>query len=76
MGLTQGAGIDFYRPGKPADNANIEVFNEHLRAECLNVPWSLLAAVAEHKTEAWKMECNTLRPHTISDKLMPRYFNK
>ena len=29
--------LDFARPGKPADNAFIEVFNGRLQAECLNI---------------------------------------
>jgi putative transposase len=31
--------IDFYRPGKPIDNAYVESFNGTLRAECLDAHW-------------------------------------
>ena len=32
---TRGVALDFSRPGKPTDNAFIEVFNERFRVECL-----------------------------------------
>jgi putative transposase len=31
-----GVELDFSRPSKPTDNANIEAFNARLRQECLN----------------------------------------
>jgi putative transposase len=34
-----GTRIDFSRPGKPTDNAHIEMFNGSLRDECLNLHW-------------------------------------
>ncbi|EBP8105844.1 DDE-type integrase/transposase/recombinase [Salmonella enterica subsp. enterica] len=33
--------IDFFRPGKPTDNSNIESFNGSLQDECLNIYWFL-----------------------------------
>lgn len=32
----RGVELDFSRPGKPTDNANVESFNGRLRQECLN----------------------------------------
>jgi putative transposase len=32
----RGVTLDFYRPGKPTDNAYIEAFNGRFWAECLN----------------------------------------
>jgi hypothetical protein len=46
------AAFDFSRPGKPTDNAFIEAFNGHLRAECLNAHWFLTLADAQEKLEA------------------------
>ena len=31
-----GVKLEFWRPGKPTDNAYVESFNGHLREECLN----------------------------------------
>ena len=39
-------GIDFSRPGKLTDNADIEALNSRLRAECLNACWFLSLADA------------------------------
>lgn len=44
--------LDLSRPGKQTDNAFIEAFNGHLRAECLNVHWFLSLADATEKLEA------------------------
>jgi putative transposase len=43
--------IDFSRPGKPTDNANIEAFNSRPRAECLNASWFLSMADAREQVE-------------------------
>ena len=40
LGLHQDVTLDFTRPGKPTDNAYIELFNGKFRAECLNAAGS------------------------------------
>jgi putative transposase len=35
----RGVELDFSRPGKPTDNANVESFSGRLRQECLNATW-------------------------------------
>jgi transposase InsO family protein len=41
--------LDFTRPGKPADNAYIELFNGSFRNEFLNTRWFLLLDGAMEK---------------------------
>lgn len=35
----RGVELDFSRPGKPTDNAQVESFNGRFRQECLNAHW-------------------------------------
>jgi putative transposase len=55
--------IDFYRPGKPADNVHVESFNGTLRAECLDAHWFIHLPEAAERIEAWRWEYNASRPH-------------
>lgn len=61
---TRSVTLDFSRPGKPTDNAFIESFNGQLRAECLNQHWSMSLDDAVRKCEAWRKDCNEVRPHS------------
>ena len=45
--------MDFTRPGKPTDNAFIELFNGRVKQECLNENWFLSLDDAREKVEAW-----------------------
>ena len=56
--------LDFFRPGKPTDNAFIESFNSNFRKECLNQHWFLSIEDAENKIELWRKDYNTYRPHS------------
>jgi putative transposase len=47
--------LDFSRPGRPADNALVEAFNQH---------WFLSLEDARSKLSAWQNEYNTERPHS------------
>ena len=58
-----GVTLDLSRPGKPTDNAFIEAFNSHLRAECLNAHWFMTLADARKKLENWRRYYNEDRPH-------------
>jgi putative transposase len=66
--------IDFSRPGKPTDNAYIEVFNSRLRAECLNASWFLSMADARERIEQWRRDYNNARSHTALGSLTPSAF--
>ena len=55
--------LEFSRPGKPTDNAYVESFNGHFRAECLDQHWFETLAEAREVIEAWRVEYNEERPH-------------
>ena len=59
-----GVVLDFYRPGKPTDNAFIESFNSRFRQECLNEHWFLSLEDAKEKIETWRGHYNEQRPHS------------
>ena len=71
-----GVVLDFSRPGKPTDNAFIEAFNSRVRQECLNAFWFLSLADARCKIEAWRVEYNTVRPHSALGFLPPAEYAK
>jgi len=56
--------LDFSRPGKPTDNALVEAFNSRFRQECLNEHWFLSLEDAQQKIEKWRIDYNTIRPHS------------
>ena len=58
-----GVQLEFSRPGKPTDNAYVESFNGHFRAECLDQHWFASLEEARQTIEAWRVEYNTERPH-------------
>jgi putative transposase len=61
---TNGATLDFSRPGKPTDNAYVESVNATVRLECLGLHWFLDLDDARQKTEDWRIEYNEVRPHS------------
>ncbi len=54
----------YIKPGSPWENGHIESFHDKLRDECLNR--ELFASLAEARVilEGWRVEYNTLRPHS------------
>jgi putative transposase len=67
-------GLHLSRPSKPTDNAYIEGFNSRFRQECLNTYWFLSLEDARSKIEAWRMDYNTVRPHTAIGHVTPVEF--
>ncbi len=63
----RGVELDFSRPGKPTDNANVESFNGRPRQECLNASWFMSLNDARGKIEAWRRYYNESRPHSALD---------
>lgn len=70
----RGVELDFSRPGKPTDNANVESFNGRLRQECLNATWFMSLDDARGKIEAWRRYYNESRPHSALDWATPAEF--
>jgi len=56
--------LDFSRPGKPTDNANVESFNASVRLGCVGRHWFLGLDDARNKVEDWRREYNEVRPHS------------
>lgn len=56
--------LRFIRPGKPIENAYVESFNGKFRDECLNEHWFVSVADAKATIEAWRVDYNTVRPHS------------
>lgn len=69
----RGVELDFSRPGKPTDNANVESFNGRLRQECLNATWFMSLDDARDKIEAWRQYYNESRPHSSLDWTTPEF---
>jgi len=59
-----GVALHFIDPGKPVQNAFIESFNGKFRDECLNQNWHTSLEDARRMIEAWRVDYNTVRPHS------------
>lgn len=59
-----GVALHFIDPGKPVQNAFIESFNGKFRDECLNQDWHTSLEDARRTIEAWRVDYNTVRPHS------------
>jgi putative transposase len=70
----KGVKLSFIRPGKPIENAFAESFNGRLRDECLNTNWFLSLRHARDVIEDWRMDYNTVRPHSALGGLTPEEF--
>ena len=66
--------LAFIRPGKPVENAYIELFNGKFRDECLNEHWFVTMAQAKRVNEHWRIEYNRERPHSSLADLTPEEF--
>ena len=60
----RGITLRFIRPGKPIENAYVESFNGKFRDECLNEHWFVSLADAKTAIEAWRVDYNSVRPHS------------
>ncbi len=66
--------LEFSRPGKPTDNAYVESFNGHFRAECLDQHWFTSLEEARAVIEQWRVEYNVERPHRALRQQTPAAF--
>jgi putative transposase len=60
----RGVELEFLRPGKPVENSFIESFNGRLRDECLTADLFFSIEDAKKNLEAWRVDYNTMRPHS------------
>ena len=70
----RGVTLRFIRPGKPIENAYVESFNGKFRDECLNEHWFVSLADAKAVIEAWRVDYNTVRPHSSLAGRTPDHF--
>lgn len=66
----------FIDPGKPIQNAHVESFNGRVRDEFLNEHWFLSIQEAQVLAEAFRIDFNTVRPHSALKNLTPEEFVK
>ena len=73
---TNRAGTEWHyiAPGKPQQNGFMESFNGKLRDECLNEHVFSSLAEARRIIEAWRIDYNAVRPHSILGYLTPEEF--
>jgi putative transposase len=64
----------YIQPGKPQQNGFMESFNGKLRDECLNEHVFSTLAEARCIIEAWRIDYNTVRPHSSLGYLTPEEF--
>ena len=69
-----GVTLRFIRPGRPIENAYVESFNGKFRDECLNEHWFVNMVDAQTTIEAWRLDYNTVRPHSSLDGRTPNQF--
>jgi putative transposase len=69
-----GVALHFIEPGKPVQNALIESFNGKFRDECLNQNWFAGLREARRIIEDWRVDYNTVRPHSALDYRTPEEF--
>jgi putative transposase len=70
----RGVTLRFIRPGKPIENAYVESFNGKFRDECLNEHWFVSLADATTTIELWRIDYNTVRPHSSLNGATPQHF--
>lgn len=70
----RGITLDFTRPGKPTDNGHIESFNGKFRDECLSQHWFLSLNDARQLIEDWRVDYNSVRPHSALGNLTPHAY--
>jgi putative transposase len=70
----RGVQLRFIRPGKPIENAFVESFNGKFRDECLTEHWFASVAEARALIDAWRVDYNTLRPHSALHGATPEQF--
>jgi putative transposase len=73
LSWVEATGIEWHyiAPGKPVQNAFVESFNGRLHDECLNEHVFRSLHEARGLVEAWRIDYNTVRPHSSLDSPAP-----
>jgi putative transposase len=71
-----GTGTSYIEPGSPWQNPYVESFGGRLRDELLSVEAFTSLLEARVLVEDWRIEYNTLRPHSALDYLTPTDYAK
>ena len=66
--------LQFIQPGKPVQNCFVESFNGTFRDDCLNEHWFASLEEAREIAENWRVDYNTVRPHSSLGQMTPREF--
>ncbi|CAH1651156.1 hypothetical protein CHELA1G11_10313 [Hyphomicrobiales bacterium] len=76
LGFCEESAIEWHSiaPGNLIQNAFVESFNGRLRDECLDEHAFSSLAEARRIIEAWRIDYNTVRPHTSPGGLAPSMF--
>jgi len=69
-----GVSLHFIQPGKPSQNGHVESFNGRLRDECLSQAHFPTLARARAELELWRVDYNTVRPHSALAYATPAAF--
>ena len=69
-----GVQLVFIDPGQPIQNAHVESFNGKVRDEFLNEHWFTSIAEAQVLGRAFRIDFNTVRPHSSLKYLTPEEF--
>jgi putative transposase len=69
-----GVKLAFSRPGTPTDTPFSEAFNGRFRQECLDQHWFASIEDARMTIEGWRVDYNTVRPHTTLENQAPELY--
>jgi transposase InsO family protein len=69
-----GTGVLYIEPGSPWENGYCESFNGKFRDECLNQNWFVDLRHAREVIEDWRVDYNTVRPHSSLGYQTPQEF--
>lgn len=69
-----GVALHFIQPGKPTQNGHVESFNGKFRDECLSQLHFVSLARARVEIETWRVDYNTVRPHSSLSYETPKAF--
>jgi putative transposase len=70
------AKLHFIQPGKPTQNAFVEIFNGKMREYCLDLHWFTSIEDARSTIDDWQHHYNHVRPHRSLGKKPPAVFAK